>query len=360
MSHASAAQMKQVGARLDADSLLLARLVEGFERDRGYEADGCPNSVSWLKTHCRLSTGMAMEIVSVARQLPQLPVVEKAAERGEIGFQHAAVIAESAEKLGSDSLFTRQAELVQAAEQVDPAAFRVEMRRVEHQVDAEKMAREAEAAYSSRRLRVSDMRDGRVRLDGILDGEGGTVVKKALEAAMGPRAFSETRSEQQRRADGLVDVARRALAGREFGQTGCQRPHLNVAVDLDRGEAEICGLGPISEKTLERLLCDCALSVNDSPEVRTFSAPKRRALALKKRHCHFPGCSRPVEWCEGHHLDWWVDGGRTVPGNGALPCGFHHRQVHEGRWRLLKEGDELVAISPDGERHRSAKAPPAA
>jgi hypothetical protein len=258
-------------------------------------------------------------------------------------------------------LFSRQAELVQTAEQVDPSAFRVEMRRVEQQVDAERVAREAEAAYQSRRLKVSDLRDGRVKVEGILDREGGAVVKKALEAALGPRSRHEKRSELQRRADGLVDVARRALEGRRFGQTGSRRPHLNVAVDLDKGEAEICGLGPIPKETLERLLCDAAVSINGSPEVRTFSPPLKRSLALKKSHCSFPlHCGRPADWCDGHHLEWWVNGGKTVPGNGALLCAFHHRLVHEGGWRLLKDGDDLVAIDPDGVRYRSAKSPPAA
>ena len=114
---------------------------------------------------------------------------------------------------------------------------------------------------------------------------------------------------------------------------------------------------PEAVETIERLLCDCALSVNGSSEARTFSPPMRRGLMGKHQHCQWPGgCERPVAWCEGHHRQSWLLNGKTRPENGMLLCGFHHRLVHEGGWRI--EGE--VAISPGGEKFRSAKAPPAA
>ena len=332
-----------------------------FDADREYAELGFPNTVAFLKAECNLGTAAAMEVLSVARQLHRLPQVEAAAEGGVIGFQQAAVIAESAERLGAESLLPHQPRLLAKAEELDPGRLRLEVKQVEIEVDADRVKRETEWLYRSRRLFVNTMRDGRVRLDGILDPEGGAVLKTALGAAMGPRTKDESRSEEQRRADGLVDLAKRALEGREFGQTGCQRPHLNVVVDLDGGSAAIERLGPIAKETIDRLLCDCALSVNGSQERRTFSAPLRRSLAGRHRHCQWPGgCDRPAEWCDGHHLHHVAHGGKTIIANGVLLCGFHHRLVHEGGWQLVREGDQLVTVSPGGEKFRSAKAPPAA
>lgn len=347
----SRSEALEICTRLDGLRVRLARAMVAFERDREYERDGCPNSVAWLKLHGRLSTAMAMEVMAVARQLSRLPEVERAVSAGEIGFQHAAVIAESADKVGAESLLSREVELVEKAGRSDPASFRQEVRKVEQQVDAELVRREADRVYQSRRLDVVTKGDGRVWVDGVLDPEGGAVLKKALEAAMGPRSNQETRSDRQRRADGLVDIAQRALDGRRFGETGCQRPHLNVLVEAD-GAGSIEGLGPVPRETIERLLCDCSVSVNGSPEVRTFSPAKRRGIAGRSRACQFPGCDRPVDWTEGHHLEWWVEGGRTVAANGALLCRFHHRLVHEGGWRLAREGDRLVAVRP-GARARA-------
>src|SRR5205807_232093 len=116
---------------IDALSLERARLITEFDRERGYELDGAANTVSWLKSFCRLSVGAAMELMSVARHLHQLPAVESAAEQGQIGFQQAAVIADSAERVGSESLLERQQELVAKAEANDPSALRQEVKRVE-------------------------------------------------------------------------------------------------------------------------------------------------------------------------------------------------------------------------------------
>ena len=291
--------------------------------------------------------------MAVARQLPQLPEVARAAVAGTIGFEHAAAIADAADKVGVESLFTRQTELVEQAEQVDPGTFRQVVRKVEHEVDAELMRREAERAFRSRYLDVSTKSDGRVKVDGLLDPVGGALLKTALQAALGARAKDETRSERQRRADALVDVARRCLDGRQLSETGCQRPHITAWID-EQGSAGIDGLGAVSRETIERLLCDCALSVNGSPEARTFSPAKRRALAHRVRGCQFPGCDRPAGWSEGHHLDAYAGGGKTVVERGALVCGWHHRLVHEGGWKLERlETGELVAIRPDGSRYRS-------
>lgn len=375
MRHPEAAELVALYERRDAIDLEISRRLARFDADRGYLEEGCPDTIAWLKSVCRRSTASAVEALSVARRLPELPQVEQAVASGKIGFQHAAVIAESAEKLGAVALLDHQDELVAKAEVVDPNRLRHDVRRVELQVDAARMAKEAEWAYRSRCLRLQTWRDGRVKLDGLLDAEGGAIVKTALDAALGPRAKDEPRSEDQRRADAFVDVVRRALDGRQLGETGRQRPHLNVTVELEtliglrNDPGSIVHAGPALYETIERHLCDAALCFTvvhegevlmSGREQRTFSGPRRRALTIRHGHCEFPGCDRPAQWCEGHHLLPWILGKRTVPAEGCLLCVFHHRLVHEGGWRVVREAGEIVAISPDGERHRSAKAPPAA
>lgn len=375
MRHPEAAELVALYERRDAIDLEISRRLARFDADRGYLEEGCPDTIAWLKSVCRRSTASAVEALSVARRLPELPQVEQAVASGKIGFQHAAVIAESAEKLGAAALLDHQDELVAKAEEVDPNRLRHDLRRVELQVDAARMAKEAEWAYRSRCLRLQTWRDGRVKLDGLLDAEGGAIVKTALDAALGPRAKDEPRSEDQRRADAFVDVVRRALDGRQLGETGRQRPHLNVTVELEtliglrNDPGSIVHAGPALYETIERHLCDAALCFTvvhegevlmSGREQRTFSGPRRRALTIRHGHCEFPGCDRPAQWCEGHHLLPWILGKRTVPAEGCLLCVFHHRLVHEGGWRVVREAGEIVAISPDGERHRSAKAPPAA
>ena len=342
---------------IDMACVGLVSVMAEFDRQQRYIEDGCPNSVAWLKLHGRMSTALAVQVMSLARQAPRLPEVQRALEVGEIGFQHGAVVAESADKLGAESLLLHQDDLLKKAEFRTADSFRSEVKKVEQQVDAELVRREAEHLHRSRHLNVTTRSDGRVKVDGLLDPLGGAAFKKALEAAMGPRSKDETRSEAQRRADGLADVARHALDGRQFGESGCQRPHVSAYID-EQGMAGVDGLGPVSKEMIELLLCDCGLSINGSAERRTFSPALRRALALKVRTCQFPGCDRPGSWCEGHHIEEYGKRGKTVAENGSLLCPYHHWLMHPGGWKMERREGELVFYKPDRTRYRSVPAPP--
>jgi hypothetical protein len=72
---------------------------------------------------------------------------------------------------------------------------------------------------------------------------------------------------------------------------------------------------------------------------RVVTAAQRQALAVRDGGCVFPGCSRPLAWCEAHHVRHWLDGGPTDLDNLALVCRAHHRAIHEGGWRLARGPD---------------------
>jgi hypothetical protein len=72
---------------------------------------------------------------------------------------------------------------------------------------------------------------------------------------------------------------------------------------------------------------------------RVVTPAQRSALAVRDGGCVFPGCSRPLAWCEAHHVRHWLDGGPTDLDNLALVCRAHHREVHEGGWRLIRGPD---------------------
>jgi hypothetical protein len=72
---------------------------------------------------------------------------------------------------------------------------------------------------------------------------------------------------------------------------------------------------------------------------RVVTAAQRAALAVRDGGCVFPGCDRPVAWCDAHHLRHWLHGGPTDLANLALLCRAHHRAVHEGGQRLHHQPD---------------------
>jgi hypothetical protein len=87
---------------------------------------------------------------------------------------------------------------------------------------------------------------------------------------------------------------------------------------------------------------------------RVVTPAQRSALAVRDGGCVFPGCSRPLAWCEGHHVRHWLDGGPTDLDNLALVCRAHHRAVHEGGWRLIRGPDGQFSATPPYRKHQAA------
>lgn len=44
---------------------------------------------------------------------------------------------------------------------------------------------------------------------------------------------------------------------------------------------------------------------------RIASAAQTQALIARDHGCSFPGCDRPPEWCERHHIRDWIEGALT-------------------------------------------------
>src|SRR5664280_2672297 len=90
----------------------------------------------------------------------------------------------------------------------------------------------AALAHDRRHLSISATFAGAVVLDGVLDPEGGATVLAALMPLAAPGGADDDRTPAQRRADALVELARRALDSAELPTTAGERPHLQIRVDL--------------------------------------------------------------------------------------------------------------------------------
>ena len=354
-------QIREVG--IDPLEAVFAKGLRRFDKSGEYKADGALSAVAWVRERCNLSGGAAAERVNVARQLETLPQIEKALAKGNVGYQHVALIARAAENVGSAPVQKEEQNLLKAAQTMDPGRFAAVAKGFEHRVDAAAALLEANHAYERRYLHLSEPQNGMVRLDGMLDLEGGATLKAALSALMPPPANDDDRTPGQRRIDALVDLARRPLDGSKLGTVGGQRPHLLITASAEtllglKGAppAEIAGVGPIPMETAQRLACDPTVSwllgqaelesESASDAHRQIPAATRRALVARDRDCVFNGCHRPAIWCDGHHLVWWTRGGKTALPNLALVCGRHHRMLHEEGWMLERKDGRWVTRPP--------------
>ncbi|GAB4007802.1 hypothetical protein GCM10029992_62510 [Glycomyces albus] len=93
--------------------------------------------------------------------------------------------------------------------------------------------------------------------------------------------------------------------------------------------------------------------IEQSKELRLPNTALRRKLeAEQAAGCAWHGCGRPVAWCESHHIEHWIDGGKTAPENLILLCRFHHGRMHTGEWVVTKTGPGQAVIEhrADGTR----------
>lgn len=196
-------------------------------------------------------------------------------------------------------------------------------------------------------------RDGEmVRLNGWYDIESGEALRAILEP--GPPAVEDTRSTPARRADVLLDI----LNG------GSKRPNLIVHVDSGTLSGEGEGIAETGSGTfltadeIRRIACESNLNrVIFGPESLPLDVGRtkrlvpewlRAVVCARDLGCVFPGCDRPPQWCDVHHLEHWADGGETTVSNLILLCRHHHILVHQGGWKISGAPGSLRFWRPDG------------
>src|ERR1700694_2311612 len=123
-------------AGIDPLEAIFASGVRRFDKSGEYKADGALSLTAWLRWKCKLSAGAALERVEIARQVEKLPQTEAAFANGDVGFEHVAVLARTAEHVGAAAVRKEEASLLRAAQTMDPGQFTGVAKNFEHRADA--------------------------------------------------------------------------------------------------------------------------------------------------------------------------------------------------------------------------------
>ncbi|HZQ49474.1 MAG TPA: DUF222 domain-containing protein [Candidatus Dormibacteraeota bacterium] len=339
--------------RIDAR---IERRLRRFDKEQGYFGDGALTTRAWLRWKCRISAAEASERLEVARRLADLEITDEALSEGTITFRHAALIARTARDLGDKWETNAEEIVVTAAKDLDPHRLGYVTDHLKHCVLPDGSLADANRNHDNRRLYLSQTMDGVFRIDGQLDAEGGAILKTALDALMPPPSIEDGLGAAPRRADALVELARRQLDGGGLPQKAGQKPHLLVSVEIatlakapGSPAAELEWAQTVPAETARRIACDCCITDVKGERHRTSRIVPgwmRRQLAIRDKGCRWPGCDIPAPWTDAHHLFHWANGGFTVLANLILLCRRHHRKVHEGGWQLVGSGDGLIQAVP--------------
>jgi hypothetical protein len=317
----------------------------------------------WVEHHTRASAGQAAGLVSVARAVrDHLPATRDALAAAQVSAAHVGAIAAVVRTVGVEHARAAEPVLLGLARAAEPGVVRRAAAHLHATLDPDGAQAGLDRVYARRGVRLSVV-GTRAYVDGVLDVESAEVLALALMPLMAPGP-GDDRSAAARRADALVDLARRALDAGELPVLGGQRPHLSVVVDAaalaeGRGAATLPWTGvAVPVATVARWGCDARLrpvwaavtrrggwvplAVGRSS--RTVTAGQLVALRVRDGGCVYPGCARTAAFCDAHHVIHWAQGGVTDLDNLVLLCRHHHRTLHAGQWRL----DPLDTGPPPG------------
>jgi Domain of unknown function (DUF222) len=351
-----------------ADRLNAKLLAAVGEHDTAelWRHDGATSMTAWLRHHTHQSGRDAARCTKTARRLRQLPVTAAAHRHGVLsGGQVQAIVANLKDR--TVGLFAHhETQLVPELAALSVGDTAVAMQDWARRAEAV-VGDDPDPVVPQRSLHHSRILDGRHELSGSFDPEGGAVIATALRlAATGDVAGEPARSPAQRRGDALVDVCRWFLDHQQHRRGGRHRPHLNVITTLDdlehRRHGRLVDGSILDAATVQRLVCDAGIHrvittgrssiLAYGTTTRTVPANLFNALVIRDRHCRFPGCDRPPDWTEAHHLRWVTHGGPTTLDNLTLQCSRHHHLLHTPGWHAkLLPDNTLEVTDPRGQVH---------
>ncbi len=361
-----ALDLPEVGRCLNLIQLKFSEMAADFAQTDEYDLDGSFSPIHWIRLNCHMSAGAAADRVAVGEQVENLPQSLEAIAGGEIGFPHLALIAREAEAFaqsGSNNQFD-ETPLLNKAKDYTVGRFRNFCHHQRHANDPNGYAAEQAESVQARLLNLSTGEGGMLWIRGILDPEGGAVLRTALEPLAKRNGKHDDRNLDHRMGDALVELANHGLDNGTLPHRAGQRPHLQVTTTLETLEQRCSAPAgdlelslPISAAAVERLACDCNVTrvlLNADSQVidvgrstRKIPPATRRALNIRDKGCKWPGCDRSVSWSSGHHQNHWTRGGPTDLENLVLLCNRHHWLVHEGKWQIIRAaGDQFLAIPP--------------
>jgi hypothetical protein len=314
---------------------------------------------TWVATHLDVSDGKARGIAEAAKSIGALPELAGSLSSGKVGADTVRALARTVKAVvgsGQDQAAELAATLETArTEGVGAANKRI--RTLEHTIDPDSTEEQLAKQRAKSFLRVTELPNGMCRFDALLDPIRATVLRMVLDQIAADwirqRQFDGTnpipadvRSTEQISAQALVHLAEVFLAAPPDRRDAPFTAHVMYTAELDseNGLAEtVYGtLVPRSAITEpehpnahllqtrdgEPVLLD-GEEIDSDPTARLASPAQRAALAVRDRHCTYPGCTRPPTWSlHAHHGISYRMGGATVMKNLSLLCSGHHTLTH--------------------------------
>jgi hypothetical protein len=388
------AEIRALARHMNAQTYRLLMLVREFDDRFGWAKWGLRNCAEWLAWRCGVSLSAAREKVRTAQALRGMPAISAAFADGRLSYSKVRALTRVGRMHDEDSLLDyalratapqveeRCRQIRNVAPDSSVGAWRAWERRSltlirdegrglmrisvdvpieQGEVIAQALERAAENGDSSMGIEFAASGEPSVEgdsVEGVRDtAHGGHGSGHGAHGSAGASTGNSWRAQQ---ADALVTLAKAYLSGGHGSGKPCSAAdHYQVVIHTD-ASALRGGLGrsDLALETVKRLTCDGSVItiVEDEDGTpldvgrkrRTVTTALRRALWARDRHCTFPGCHNRC-YVDGHHIKHWVNKGETNLDNLTLLCTYHHTLVHEGGFKIRRDGDRAIYFErPDG------------
>lgn len=324
-----------------------------------------------------------------AELLTRLPATQAWWEEGRIDRAHAECIARHGADIDDEARRAAfEQHLLQLAAETTPGRLEAPARRLAAHASQLDVDEQHAKALEERRVWLRPIGDGLAELGLIADettlrlvfdrATAAANLTRELAAAAArehPDAAADERTQDQRRADFLLDLLTTAdpasIVLREDG--GAPRIDAKVTLVVPVlsmvGESvdpcELRGGSPVPKALAfelcanatewERALTDPISDVPLAVDRYRPSEGMRRVLALRDQRCRFPGCRQRAEACDLDHTVDAAAGGPTALGNLAHLCRWHHTLKHHTGLAVAQlGGGRLRWTTPSGRTRTDA------
>ena len=246
-------------------------------------------------------------------------------------------------------------------------------RQVVDRIDPDGTVPDEQLNADRRHLTFRPTRDGMYACEGRLTGAVGAKLNAVLGPLAKPRVETVTaadgrevheddlRHHGQRVHDALEEVCDRLLRSGTLPDSGGTPATVIITIDEHDLQARQ-RWGVTSDGTT--LSADTVLGLADEADLypsvvnavgvvlqlgrtrRLASCGQTMALIARDAGCSFPGCDRPPQWCERHHVLDWLNGGPTDLQNLTLLCAYHHHHFASRGWTCQMIDDLPTWIPP--------------
>jgi hypothetical protein len=408
---ADSAALIALRTQVDRVSALIGEAEVRFDAAELWRDEGAGSMRAWFADRCRLGRRAASDEARRTERLELWPEVTDAWVAGRLSRAKVDLIVGVIPRRVRGLFAQHAGSVVETIAPLDmfdtETALRHWVRCAQNPDGPEQLHQRTSGLHFDRAL------EGQFVLTGHFDATGSAIIEAALRDFDVPdpvdengNPIGEQRTLAQRKADALIAACQFAVTHRE-GVTGNRRmlPHVSLIVDINElrasalrgagisthaeldacaethgwsaaehawftdtlnqhiqhhlhGSATTYNNTELDAHAISLLTCDSVVQkivmAGDTPlnmgrEVRTATIPQRRAIIARDKHCRAPGCHTKPEHCDIHHIDHWINGGKTNTNRMVLLCATHHRMFHKPGYHMeLDEHANFTVHAPKG------------